>query len=109
MELTGYLGEGGRTALRLDTEYELLFTQKLILQPRIEANAYGKDDAGRGLGSGLSDLTAGVRLRYEIRREFAPYVGVEWGRRFGETGDLARAAGEDASETAFVAGLRFWF
>jgi len=109
VELAGYLGEAGRTTLRFNTEYELLFTQKLILQPRIEANAYGKDDAGRGLGSGLSNLTAGVRLRYEIRREFAPYVGIEWARKFGETGDLARAAGEDASETAFVAGLRFWF
>jgi copper resistance protein B len=109
VELTGYLGEGGRTALRFETEYELLFTQRLILQPRLEANAYGRDDAARGLGSGLAWLTAGLRLRYEIRREFAPYVGIEWGRRVGETGDLARAAGEDASETAFVAGLRFWF
>jgi uncharacterized protein involved in copper resistance len=68
VELTGYLGGGGRTALRLETEYELLFTQKLILQPRLEANAYGRDDARRGLGSGLADLTAGLRLRYEIRR-----------------------------------------
>jgi copper resistance protein B len=109
VDLTGYLGEEGRTALRLDTEYELLLTQKLILQPRIEANAYGKSDPRRGVSSGLSDLTTGLRLRYEIRREFAPYVGVEWARRFGDTQDLAKDAGEDASETRFVAGLRFWF
>jgi copper resistance protein B len=109
VDLTGYLGEGARTALRLDTEYEILLTQKLILQPRVEANAYGKSDPRRDIGDGLSDLTAGLRLRYEIRREFAPYVGVEWARRFGETQDLAKEAGEDASDTRFVAGLRFWF
>ena len=109
VEATGYLGEAGRTALRLDASYELLLTQKLILQPRIETNAYGTRDASRGLGSGLSDLSATLRLRYEIRREFAPYVGIEWARKFGDTEDLARAAGEDASETRFIAGVRFWF
>ena len=109
LDVTGYLGEGARTALRLDAEYELLFTQKLILQPRVEANAYGKSDSRRGVGSGLSDLTAGLRLRYEIRREFAPYIGVEWGGKFGETQDLAKDAGEDVNDTRFVAGLRFWF
>lgn len=109
VEVTGYLGEEGRSALRVDTEYELLLTQKLILQPRIEANAYGRRDTERGLGSGLSDITAGLRLRYEIRREFAPYVGVEWAGKFGQTKDLARSAGEDANETRLVAGLRFWF
>lgn len=109
VDLTGYLGEGGRTALRLDTEYEILLTQKLILQPRVEANAYGKSDHRREVGSGLSDVTAGLRLRYEIRRQFAPYLGVEWAHRFGETQDLAKDTGEDASDTRFVAGLRFWF
>lgn len=109
VEATGYLGEAGRTALRLDMSYELLLTQKLILQPRIEANAYGKSDVSRGLGSGLSDVSAALRLRYEIRREFAPYLGVEWAGTFGDTEDLARAAGEDANETRFIAGLRFWF
>ncbi len=109
VDLTGYLGEEGRTALRLETEYELLLTQQLILQPRVEANAYGRSDTRRGLGSGLSELTAGLRLRYEIRRELAPYVGVEWARNFGETQDLVKDAGEGASETRLVAGLRFWF
>jgi copper resistance protein B len=109
VDLTGYLGEEERTALRFDTEYELLLTQKLILQPRVEGNAYGKSDPKRGVGSGLSDLTAGLRLRYEIRRQFAPYLGVEWARRFGETQDLAKDAGEEGSDTRFVAGLRFWF
>jgi len=86
-----------------------LLTQKLILQPRFNMNAYGESDAGRGLGSGLSDLSAGLRLRYEIRREFAPYLGVEWARKFGETADIARTVSLDAGETRLVAGLRFWF
>ncbi len=109
LDATAYVGGDGRTALRLSAEYELLLTQKLILQPHIEVNFYGRRDVARELGSGLSDLMAGARLRYEIRREFAPYVGIEWGRRFGGTADYARAAGEDTKETRLVAGLRFWF
>lgn len=109
VEATGYLGDEGRSALRLDASYELLLTQKLILQPRIEASFYGKRDPDRGLGSGLSELAAAVRLRYEIRREFAPYVGIDRVSKSGETEDFARAAGEDADETRVVAGIRFWF
>jgi copper resistance protein B len=106
---TGYIGEEGHSALNLNAEYDLLFTQRLILQPRIEANFYGKDDAERGIGSGLSELAAGLRLRYEIRREFAPYIGVEWVGKYGGTADFARDAGLDTSETVTVAGVRFWF
>lgn len=109
VDVTVYAGESGRTALNLEAEYDLLLTQKLILQPRIEADFYGKDDADRGLGSGLSGLAAGLRLRYEIRREFAPYVGVEWEGAFGGTADYAHEAGLDTRETAVVAGIRFWF
>nr|WP_197703248.1 copper resistance protein B [Sulfurifustis variabilis] len=109
VEAAGYLGDDGRSALRLDAAYELLLTQKLVLQPRIEANFYGKRDPERGLGSGLSELGAALRLRYEIRREFAPYVGIDWVRKSGETEDFARAAGEDAEDTRLVAGVRFWF
>ena len=109
VDATAYVGDSGRTALRLEADYELLLTQKLILQPRIEANVYGKRDAERGLGAGLSDLSAGVRLRYEIRREFAPYVGVEWGGKFGATANFARIAGEDTKEARIVAGVRFWY
>jgi len=109
IEAAGYVGEEGRTALRLHASYELLLTQKLILQPRIEANVYGKADAERGLGSGLSDVIAGLRLRYEIRREFAPYLGIEYAAKFGGTADFARAADHDPRETRAVAGFRFWF
>ncbi len=106
---TAYVGEEGRSALRLEAEYELLFTQRLILQPRFEANFYGKRDAARELGSGLAEAVFGLRLRYEIRREFAPYVGVEWHRLNGETADFARANNEPTDETRGVIGLRAWF
>ena len=109
VDAAAYVGSGGRTALRLGAEYELLVTQRLIVQPRIEANFYGKSDATRGIGKGFSDLTTGVRVRYEFSRQFAPYVGVEWANQFGETADLRRAAGEPTRSTRYVAGVRFWF
>lgn len=109
VQATAYLGEGGQTALQAEVEYDLLLTNRLILQPRIEATAYGRDDAGRGVGSGLSEIDAGLRLRYEVRREFAPYIGVEWGRSFGRTSDFARLEGEDIEDLRLVAGVRFWF
>jgi copper resistance protein B len=109
LDAAAYVGDGGRTALRLSAEYELLITQKLILQPQVEVNLYGKSDPARDIGKGLSDLTAGLRLRYEFNRQFAPYIGVAWADRFGETADLARAAGEPKHNTRYVAGVRFWF
>jgi len=109
VEATAYVGDAGRTALRLEVEYELLLTQRLILQPRLDLNAYGKSDEALGIGSGLSDGAAGLRLRYEFTRQFAPYVGVERAGKFGKTADLARAAGEKTDETRWVAGVRFWF
>ena len=108
-EATFYVGDQGRTAVRLKTEYQLLFTQRLILQPEGEANLYGKPDPPRQLGSGLSDLEIALRLRYEVRREFSPYVGVVWSRRFGGTADRVRQSGGDVSDVQFVAGLRAWF
>jgi copper resistance protein B len=108
-EATFYVGDEGRTALRLKMEYELLFTQRLILQPEGEANLYGKSDPARQLGSGLSDLEIGLRLRYEVRRQFAPYVGVVWSRQFGETAEQVRESGGNPNELQFVLGLRAWF
>jgi len=109
VDATIYAGSEGRSALQLEAEYELLITQRLILQPRIETSLYSKRDEERGIGSGVSELAAGLRLRYEIRREFAPYIGVEWAGKFGDTADYAKAAGRDTRETRFVAGLRFWY
>lgn len=109
IEATLYVGPSGRTALRFESEYELLLTQRLILQPDFEVNLYGRDDPERGIGSGLSDAELGLRLRYEFTRKFAPYVGVTFGRKFGETADLARNAGEPTFDPRMVAGFRIWF
>ena len=109
LETTAYVGQAGRSALRIEAEYELLLTQRLILQPDAEVNFYGKNDPARGIGSGLSDLDLGLRLRYEITRKFAPYIGVVWSRKFGNTANFARAAGEKAQDTQLVAGIRIWF
>lgn len=104
-----FIGEEGRTAMRLKAEYEMLITQKLILSPQAEVNLYGKNDAELGIGSGLSDISAGLRLRYEFKREFAPYIGVEWANKFGNTADFARDEGEKTHEVQFIVGLRAWF
>ncbi len=93
----------------LELEYELLLTQKLVLQPRLEVNVNGQDDERRGMGSGFSTAEAGLRLRYEIRREIAPYIGINWERALGDTGDLAREHGEARQDTAVVAGIRLWY
>ena len=109
IDAAAFIGESGRTALRFEAEYELLITQRLILAPDIEINIYGQNDPGIGIGSGLSDIEAGLRLRYEIRRQFAPYIGVNWSKLFGNTADFARIAGRDTSEAQLVIGLRAWF
>lgn len=104
-----FWGESGQTGVRIEAEYELLFTQQWILSPEIELNFYGKDDEERGLGSGFANMEAGLRLRYEIRREFAPYVGINWEKQFGNTADLSRSEGEDTDDVQFVLGIRGWF
>lgn len=109
VEATAYVGENGRSAVRAEASYDLLFTQRLILQPNVEINLYGKNDPAREIGSGLSDVDFGLRLRYEIRRQFAPYVGVSWQRKFGKTADFARADGKATRDTRFVVGVRIWF
>lgn len=108
-DIAFFIGESGRTALRIESVYELLITQRLILSPEIEINFFGKNDANVGVGSGLSDAEIGLRLRYEIRREFAPYIGVNWSKTFGNTADFARLNGEDISDVQLVIGLRAWF
>lgn len=104
-----FIGESGQVNARLDLEYEYMLSQKLILSPELEVNLYSKNDTQVGIGSGLSDMELGLRLRYEVRREFAPYIGVNWTRKFGQTADFAKADGEDTSDVQFVAGIRIWF
>jgi copper resistance protein B len=109
VEATAYVGESGQSAARFEIEYDMLLTNRLIAQWRADADLYGKDDPDRGLSSGLSTLEAGVRVRYEITRRFAPFIGVAWERAYGGTADLRRKRGEDVDDTRLVAGLRAWF
>ena len=109
VEATAYIGESGQTAAQFEAEYDTLLTNRLILQWLAEAELYGKDDAHRGIGSGLSTVEAGLRLRYEFTRKFAPYIGVVWERAYAGTADFRRDEGEEIEDTRFVAGLRIWF
>jgi len=109
VEATAYVGAAGRTRARLEIEYEILLTNRLVVQPLVEAEVVGKSDPERGIGAGLSTTDAGVRLRYEIRRELAPYVGVSWNTKWGKTADFARAAGARTGGARLVTGLRLWF
>lgn len=104
-----FLSSDGDLTARIKAEYDQRITQRLILQPRMEVEASASDVPEQGLGSGLTHVEAGLRLRYEIAREFAPYVGVDWSRDLGNTADLTRAAGAKAERTRFVMGLRAWF
>ena len=109
IQATAYVGQSGRTALRFEAEYDLRLTQRLILQPDVKVSLYGKNDPERDIGAGLSDIDAGLRLRYEISRKFAPYIGVVWNRKFANTARYARESGNAVQETRVVAGLRIWF
>lgn len=108
VEATAYVSTGGRTHVRIETEYDLLVTNRLVLQPLLELEAYGKADPARRLGAGLSHIDAGLRLRYEVRREFAPYVGLSWNRTFFGTADARRAAGLPLGRARVVVGVRMW-
>ncbi len=106
---TAYVGEGGQLMATAEVEYELLLTNRLILQPLVEATMAAKDEPERGIGSGLNKVEAGLRLRYEFSRRFAPYIGISHERLFGDTADYHRAAGEHLRDTHWVAGVRAWF
>ena len=104
-----FLSTKGELLGRLESTYDLRLTQRLILQPRAELNFAAQNTAETRTGSGLSNAELGLRLRYEIKREFAPYIGVSWDRKVGKTADYARARGEDIGGATFVAGIRAWF
>lgn len=109
VDVAGLLSEDGDLALKFEAEYDLLLTQRLVLQPRFELGAGTISSEERGIGSGLRNTAFGLRLRYEFRREIAPYVGVSWTRSYGGTRDFIELEGEEASGATVVAGLRFWF
>lgn len=109
LEATGYLGTSGRTAARVRAGYEWLFTQRLILESEAEITLYGQNDRQRRLGSGVSDIQFSLRLRYEVRRQFAPYIGVNWVRRIGTSADYARQDSQPVLDRQVVVGVRAWF
>ncbi len=106
---TAYASAMGHYAAKLQAADEIHFTQRLILEPQAELNFYTRSDPARRVGSGLSDLDAGLRLRYEISRKFAPYVGLTYEKRLAQTADYVRADGGRADDLRFTLGLRGWF
>ena len=109
LELTGYASNQGHLAAKLEASYDLLITQRLILQPQIELNLYSKADPVRLVGAGFSDIDTGLRLRYEFSRNFAPYLGVVYEGRFGQSASYARRLGESTGDFRFAFGVRVWF
>lgn len=109
IDATAYVGDTGRSAARVKAEYNLLITQRLVLMPEFEANFYGKKDPERELGSGLANVDLSLRLRYDIRRTFSPYIGVVWTHLYGSTANFARQDGGDVHTAEFVAGVRAWW
>ena len=107
--VTGYVSGDGHLAARLEGSYDLLLTQRLILQPQLEMNFYAKDDPARLVGNGLSSIDAGLRLRYEFSRKFAPYIAVVYQGVFGVTAAYAWSEGEPLNQVRFAVGLRTWF
>ncbi len=104
-----FLSDRGDLTARIEAEYDQRITQLLILQPRIEVEFAAQDIAERAIGAGITKIEPGVRLRYEIRREFAPYIGIEYEAKIGKTADIARAAGQDPDGLKLLIGLRAWF
>ena len=109
IDLQGFLSEKGDLSARLEAEYDLLITQRLVLQPRAEVNVAAQKVRELGIGSGFNNVELGLRLRYEIEREFAPYIGIHWDRQLGRTARFAREEGEDVDALSLVAGVRLWF
>ncbi len=109
IDIAAFIGESGRVSLRADVDYEILFTQRLVLVPEIEVDWFGEDDPARVIGSGLSSIEVGLRLRYEIRREFAPFLGLNWWTKLGDTKTIASAVGDETRDLELVLGLRMWF
>ncbi|MFZ5609598.1 MAG: copper resistance protein B [Pseudomonadota bacterium] len=104
-----FISDQGDITARIEAEYEFLFTQRLILQPRAEMNIAFQDIPELRTGGGFSTLETGLRLRYEIKREIAPYIGIAWNRKLGDTADFARLDGVDVGNLSFLVGLRLWY
>ncbi len=109
VDAAAFLSDKGDLTARIEAEYDQRLTQSLVLQPRAEINLAAQDIPELGVGAGIDNLELGLRLRYEIVPEFAPYIGIEQEWKLGDSRDFARTAGEDPSVTNYVVGVRFWF
>lgn len=109
LDAAAFLSNKGDVTARIEGEYDQRITQRLILQPRAELELSAQDIVDQKLGSGFTSIEAGLRLRYEIAREFAPYIGVGYEAKLGETADIAEAAGEDSHSVRLLLGIRAWF
>ena len=110
VQAAGFVSNRGEVSARVEIEYDLRVTQRLVAQPRFETNVAFQRVRELGIGRGLNDAELGLRIRYEIRREFAPYVGIVWTSKFGESAEFTRAerVGTSTRNLAFVLGVRFW-
>jgi copper resistance protein B len=106
---TFYFSNRGFFAGRIEGSYDLLITNRLIAQPQFELNFYSKSNPSRGIGSGLSELDTGLRIRYEICRKFAPYIGVAYTGTFGQTATFTREEGGNPNDPRFIFGARLWY
>ena len=109
VELLGYWGAGGQSAVSLKLEKDIELGHGFVLMPKIEGYVLSQNDANREIGAGLTEASATLRLRYELSRNFAPYIGVSYARLFGNTAQYAREAGNPGSETLWLAGLQVRF
>ena len=109
IDAAAFLSDEGDWTGRFEAEYDLRLRQRWVLQPRFELDFAAQSMPELGIGAGLGSVETGVRLRYEIRRELAPYIGLGWDRKIGATADFARAAGDDPRSWQIVMGLRAWF
>ncbi len=103
------LDEQGHSMLILEGDYDLRFTQRLVLQPSLKTTLNGKEHAQHQQGSGLAELQTGLRLRYDVTRRFAPYLGIQQHDFLGKTADLRAQQGQTNHETTWLAGVRWWF
>jgi copper resistance protein B len=109
VEATLYARDAGHVAGRVNGAVDLLLTNRLIAQPQLEMNLYSKRDLARGVGSGLAEIDTGLRLRYEFSRKFAPYIGVAYDGKFGDTAAFTRREGGIVNDVRFIFGVRIWY
>ena len=104
-----FLSTRGDFSLRLEQTIDLHMTQRLILQPHVQMDIYASDVPELDIGSGISRIETGLQLRYEIKREVAPYLDLVYETATGNTAHIKRANGDKAGELTLRAGIRFAF